>query len=284
MNEPTATVDAQSGERWLSARLSPAEMDLLDRQGFVSRERLPSGAVCAKLRFRNGRRRQRVVYVGVEPRLAEQIAAHLAVRQAATRRRKACTRLRRRGRRLLQSVRPSLEPHLCSDEWHFHGRQLRRRRRCAAEPLASPAPPTTSKHGVYLTMNDPLANDSGTSNYDGMRRWAKVQPSPFDAAIGHLTADLCEIAVDLAGQVKADLREALDGGAGSKSFRENLHSYLQVTRQVDRFIQMAPRTQTSPTSAKNHALDTYEAGEPPDTTGEVAPLPARKESEPSAGP
>ena len=262
---------AEAGDRWLSARLSPDEMLLLDRQGFVAFDRLRSGATRAKLRFRDRDGRQRVVYLGVNLALAEQVAAHLAVRQAATRRRRASKRLQRRARRLLRSIKPRLEGHVNSDQWHFHGRQLRRKRCCAAEEAALHSPnrqkgvpmPDDQRAGSRQEPHAPKEFDflgaSSGSRFDAMRRWADCQESPFDAIIGHVTADMCEISGELAEQLKAELcnnRRALDESNGVD---KNMQHFLQLQRHMERFIKLAPLQESRASRAKNRTVDTYAA-------------------------
>jgi len=262
---------AEAGGRWLSARLSPAEMTLLDRQGFVAFDPLRSGATRAKLRFRDGDGRQRVVYLGVNFALAEQVAAHLAVRQAATRRRRACKRLQRRARRLLRSIKPRLAGHVDADQWHFHGRQLRRKRRCAAKGAALHSPHqqkgvpmhddqrTGSRREPHAPKEFDFFDASSGSRFDALRRWADCQESPFDAVIGHVTADMCEISGELAEQLKAALgenRRALDESHG---VAQNMQHYLQLQRHMERFVKLAPLRDSRAPQAKNRTVDTYAA-------------------------
>ena len=63
--------------QWLQQHISISEQTLLTQQGFVSSERLPSGNLCFKLRYRSEDRRQRVVYIGTCRVLAEAIRDRL---------------------------------------------------------------------------------------------------------------------------------------------------------------------------------------------------------------
>lgn len=256
--------DAEAGEHWLSDRLPPADMALLARQGFVSRERLPSGVLCAKLRFRDDDGRQRVVYLGVDVRRAEQVAAHLAESQAAVRSRRLSERLHRRGQHLLRSIKPRLAPHLNSSEWHFHGRQLRRKRRCAGEGHAIPTPPLKKGHPMHL--HDPrdqhqpsdqsaefaLFGSFSGSPFDSMRQWAEQQASPFEKALGLVTADVCDLTVKVANFLKNEFRANPSALVESDGVAENMHFYLQLARQTERNIKMV-----SEPRAKNRPVDTY---------------------------
>ncbi|MBA4107946.1 MAG: hypothetical protein C0485_19615 [Pirellula sp.] len=264
-----AKAEAEAGRRWLSARLPCAEMLMLDRQGFVSYARLPSGARCAKLRFRQADGRQRVVYLGVDVALAAQVAAHLAERQAATRWRRSSKRLHRRGRRLLRSIKSRIATHLESDHWHFHGRQLRRKRRCAFEGAALPS--TNLTKGVPMQEDhpaDPLRQPQSPnefeffgalsgSRYDAMRCWANCQASPFDVAIGHAAADLFDLSAELADLLKAELRENRNVLKESDGVAENMSYYLQLQRHAERFIKLAPLRELRTPPAKNRPVDTY---------------------------
>ncbi len=109
-----------------------------------------------------------------------------------------------------------------------------------------------------LRLNDLDASlgDVVGSPHDGLRRWAQLQSSPHDTAIGHLTADLCDLTAALAGPVKDGLRAAHNGVAGSDDLQANVRVYLQLARQADRFLRMAPLIKTHPPQAKNRTFDT----------------------------
>ncbi|MBA4107582.1 MAG: hypothetical protein C0485_17740 [Pirellula sp.] len=256
--------DAESGRQWLAARLPRTELRLLDRQGFVSRERLPSGTTCAKLRFRDGTGRQRVVYLGVGPVRAEQIAAYLAERQAQVRRRRALNQLRRRGRRLLRQVKPRLAPHIKASEWHFHGRQLRRKRRCAEAETTTFILHNANTKGLSMTQayavqptDRPTAiTATSGSQHDGMRQWAQSQDSPFDAAVGYLTADLCDLAAGFAAPLKAALQATPAATLQHADLVEEARFFLQLSRQAERCLRLAPRVDAHPSRAKKSAVDT----------------------------
>lgn len=268
-DEPVPKSEADAGGRWLSARLPADDMAMLARQGFVSYERLLSGARCAKLHFRQPDGRQRVVYLGVNVALAAQVAAHLAERQTAKRLRRSSRQLHRRGRRLLRLIKRRIAAHLDSDDWHFHGCQLRRRRRCA---MGGPAlTPTNPKKGVHMhedhfadPYEEPRDPDglepSGAlagSRYDAMRRWADGQESPFDKAIGFAAADLFDLSGELADLLRAQFRQNRNVLNESDDVAWNMNHYLQLQRHAERFIRLAPLRELRTPQAKNRDVDTH---------------------------
>ncbi len=91
-------------------RLSSDDRAGLESQGFVAPERLPSGAVCYKLRFREAvTGRQRVRYIGTDAKVAADVAKELEELQ---RDRKYLRQLTRQARDLLRTVRATLEPQM----------------------------------------------------------------------------------------------------------------------------------------------------------------------------
>lgn len=113
---------------WLDQRLSNEEQVLLTKCGFVSDELLPSGNTSYKLRFRGGDRRQRVVYIGTNPQLAEAIRAEVKRLQSPLRKHRQRRALAANARSVLRAMKARLEPVLASRGVHFHGYELRFRR------------------------------------------------------------------------------------------------------------------------------------------------------------
>ena len=122
---------------WLAQRLSKPERALLSRRGFVSSERLASGSICCKLRFRDLHQRQRVVYIGTNQQLAAALRAELHRLQSTRRERRARRRLVRRARRLLRTTKEQLQRDVSRRGFEFHGYALRRRRPRRKDPQAS---------------------------------------------------------------------------------------------------------------------------------------------------
>lgn len=123
---------------WLAERLTHAELARLAHNGFVSGERLPSGNVAYKLRFRGDNmrehsRRQRVLYIGTNRQLAESIRAELERRQTPVRRRRKHRALAAQARTVLRAAKQKLGPALAARGIHFHGYDIRQRR-----PLKQP--------------------------------------------------------------------------------------------------------------------------------------------------
>jgi hypothetical protein len=112
--------------------LSGADLVALETQGFVSAERLPSGRVCHKLRFRRDQRKQQVRYIGVDKAKADQVRHELEQLQAGRRLDRRQRRLAGEARSLLREVKRRLTPHLAAAGFEFHGHQPRRKRRAAS--------------------------------------------------------------------------------------------------------------------------------------------------------
>jgi hypothetical protein len=139
-----------AAEQWLNARLSPEEQRVLQRQGYVAPERLPSGRTAFKLRYRDADCRQRAVYIGVDQRLANLIAGHLAALQESRRAKSECRRLMAESTRALRAQRAALSPLLAQYGYTYHGFALRRSRRANAyvsrSPDAGPTGPPSAHH------------------------------------------------------------------------------------------------------------------------------------------
>lgn len=132
MTSATELQCRQLAARWLDQRLAHDEQTRLAHSGFVSGERLSSGNVAYKLRFRGSDQRQRVLYVGTNRQLAESIRAELARRQIPVYRRRKCRALAARARAMLRHLKQRLEPALASRGIHFHGYEIRKHRRVSS--------------------------------------------------------------------------------------------------------------------------------------------------------
>ncbi len=106
--------------------LSPADLDALRRQGFVSQE-ARAGSSYYKLRFRR-HGRQVVIGLGNDPELAEKIGRELAQLQADRRADRDDRRLIRAARRLLRRTKRELEPALRDAGFRYYGREIRKLR------------------------------------------------------------------------------------------------------------------------------------------------------------
>ena len=111
----------------LVARLGPAVLPALARQGFVSAEVRPSGALTYKLRWREGGK-QRVVYLGSEPAVAEAVRAGLAALQAPRDARRELARLMGRARKELALLKRTIGPAMAARGYRYHGYTARRTR------------------------------------------------------------------------------------------------------------------------------------------------------------
>jgi hypothetical protein len=122
-------VTPASPDPWaaLAARLGPAAVAALARQGFVSAETRTSGATTYKLRWRDGGR-QRVAYLGSDPAAAAAVRAGLAALQGPRDARRELARLMARARKELASLKRSLEPAMAARGYRYHGYTARRPR------------------------------------------------------------------------------------------------------------------------------------------------------------
>ena len=118
----------QIAAAWIDQRLSSEEQTLLTKTGFVSDDLLPSGNTAYKLRFRGRDRRQRVVYIGTNIRLAEAVRAEVKRLQSPLRQHRQRRALVAQARSALRAMKEGLEPAVASRGIHFHGYDLRRRR------------------------------------------------------------------------------------------------------------------------------------------------------------
>ncbi len=117
---------------WLDQRLTPDDQRLLARQGYVAAERLPSGRVIYKLRLRDAERRQRVLYIGSDARLAGALEQLLEERQAQRRVKAELRRAMAAALEAQRQARAALAPQLAAHGYRFHGFHVRRTRGCAS--------------------------------------------------------------------------------------------------------------------------------------------------------
>ena len=107
--------------------LSPAELRALERQGFVAAEYRRGRGPYFKLRYQvNGR--QRVVNLGADAQLAEEIRRELAQLQADRRGERKLARLMGEASDVLRKSKQRLEGDLRRVGLQFHGYAIRRSR------------------------------------------------------------------------------------------------------------------------------------------------------------
>jgi hypothetical protein len=123
---------------WLHGRIPESQLGDLKRQGFVSEERLPSGATCFKLRFREKCGRQRVVYIGTDPVAAAAIRNELTRLQTERRLKKESREAVREAKQILKRRMKALADHLAKRGFVFHGREIRCSRKRLAFYLEDP--------------------------------------------------------------------------------------------------------------------------------------------------
>ena len=139
MKSAAVVESTQDAAEWLEQRLSSEEQSILAKCGFVSDERLPSGNISYKLRFRGRTRRQRVVYIGTNIELGESIRAEVKRLQSPLRKHRQRRALTAKARSELRVMKRRLEPVLASRGIHFHGYDLRCRR-SESEPRSTRSP------------------------------------------------------------------------------------------------------------------------------------------------
>jgi hypothetical protein len=127
-----------TADDWLDKRLTTDDQRLLARQGYVAAERLPSGRLIYKLRFRDASRRQRVLYVGGDARLAGALEQLLGERQAQRRVKAELRRAMAAALAAQRQARAALAPQLAAHGYRFHGFHVRRTRGCASAVPQSP--------------------------------------------------------------------------------------------------------------------------------------------------
>jgi hypothetical protein len=181
---PTPLIDAAA---WLQARLAPADLARLSSQGFVSAGPLPSGAACYKLRYRGADGRQRVLYLGVDQRLAMAVAADLKRRQRTIRWDRTVRRLVRQARSVLRRQK-LLEPLLAEVGWRLHGRDYRRRAGPAAAKLPS-TPPQLSESRNVQVRNSPGVVQRSRNNRAGNGGRVLATRRPAEGVGHHWPAD-----------------------------------------------------------------------------------------------
>lgn len=107
-------------------RLSEYDYASLRAQGWVSQERLPSGRICFKLRFRRTPSgRQSVRYIGTDAAVADEVRQELAALQAETRNERELKRIRKAAFRQLRDAKKKLGPLLAPEGFIFYGFELR---------------------------------------------------------------------------------------------------------------------------------------------------------------
>jgi hypothetical protein len=129
-----------TAQNWLNERLTSDQQHLLSHQGFVAAEQLPSGRSIYKLRFRDAERRQRVLYIGAAPQLAQALADRLTELQAQRRGRAVLRQAMAAALAAQRQGRRQLAPVLAEHGYHFHGFSLRRTRCAPAPPHATGDP------------------------------------------------------------------------------------------------------------------------------------------------
>ena len=157
----TARCDRRVASEMLLAQLGLSTPDLaaLAKQGFVSGEYRNRGARrCGpyyKLRWRlDGA--QRVLYLGCNPVLAEQVQSALAAWQAARREQRASIALQRSARCALHAAKCAAALLLERDGRYFHGYSVRRRRRGSDHDQASSTTTATADRETILYRCDDL--------------------------------------------------------------------------------------------------------------------------------
>ena len=109
--------------------VDPRAVCELARQGFVAADYRVRGGrrfgTYHKLRWRENRR-QRVVYLGCDPELAERVKQALETLQRARRLRSELSRLLCAARRQLRQIRRLLEPRAREAGYTLHGYRIRR--------------------------------------------------------------------------------------------------------------------------------------------------------------
>jgi hypothetical protein len=125
--DPLRSLDAATLRRWQALHLSPAEQELLRRQGTVVAERRRRRTVY-KLRFRfAGRQRARIL--GSDAAVAAGFRSLLAAWQAPQRHARAADRIADEARGALREAKIALRPLLEAAGFAFHGQAIRRRRK-----------------------------------------------------------------------------------------------------------------------------------------------------------
>lgn len=263
---PETIEAAEAGQRWLEGALAPEERAGLAQQGFIAFHTLPSGNRCAKLRFRDSSGRQRVRYLGINPQLADAVAAALKARQHAVRIRRASTRRARCSRQALREVRCRLESPLGCAGWHFHGLSLRRRRShtSAAGACCNELPHLRSSITMDNDLQEPLGKDGGQDVvrrqvFDDLRRSALEQIDPVVAALHYEAANLMDLSALLCEPIKAALHGAPDVLEAIADLTPDMEIMLKLSRQADRLLNVSLKQEMFPpvAKAKIRHFDTY---------------------------
>ncbi len=94
--------------------------------------------------------------------------------------------------------------------------------------------------------------------HDPLRRWAQQQASPIGAALGWLTADVCELTAKFAAPLKAELRDAATSSENLGRVADDLRQYSQLSRQAERCLRLAHELENANAgAAKLRPADTY---------------------------
>ena len=113
-------------------RLADEDFLALTQQGFVSAEQRGNSTIY-KLRFRSpATGRQQVRYIGTDEQVALAVSRELARLQQPVRQRQALRRDATVARRILRESKQRLQPVLEERGLHFHGYEVRSRRRKSA--------------------------------------------------------------------------------------------------------------------------------------------------------
>lgn len=130
-----------AGERGILALLPipSAEQDALKQQGFVAAEYRKGRGPYFKLRYRF-RGHQRVMYLGTDEQLANQVSQELGQMQADRRRDRKLARLTTEARVVLRESKRRLQVELDRHGLTFHGHAIRRSKLHRATTVVQGAP------------------------------------------------------------------------------------------------------------------------------------------------
>ncbi|QDT72519.1 hypothetical protein [Lacipirellula limnantheis] len=97
--------------------------------------------------------------------------------------------------------------------------------------------------------------------HDPLRRWAQEQASPIGAALGWLTADVCELTSKFAVPLKAEFLDAATSPENRGRVADDLRQYSQLSRQAERCLRLVHELENAKASAaKLRPVDTYASG------------------------
>jgi len=118
----------RSRKRLADLPLSAEDLEVLQRQGFISEESRGRGRSYFKLRFRRRDGRQVVHGLGTDRGAVEQIRHELAALQSTCQIDRRLSRLARDARETLRRSKRELEARLAEIGYHFWGSDIRKRR------------------------------------------------------------------------------------------------------------------------------------------------------------